>query len=196
MKKHYLLFTFLLCLTATACGSSQRAQEDTAVTLADISSDHRVCSDAVYWEFSYEELQEKADVIARVQVLDELSSANSYTKSDENGLIASFCSARQVQPLEIYKNTIGLDEDQPFLVQEDAAIYLFNGEYYYDSLNDQTPLAKGDTYILYLQKQENALDNTLVIMSGENGTISIDNPDENEAYSEIAEQTLDEYHIQ
>ena len=90
MKKHYLLLTFLLCLTATACGSSQRAQEDTAVTLADISSDHRVCSDAVYWEFSYEELQEKADVIARVQVLDELSSANSYTKSDENGLIASF----------------------------------------------------------------------------------------------------------
>lgn len=199
MKKHNLLFTFLLCmlcLTATSCGESQSAQKDTVITVADIASDHQLSSDALYWEFSYEELQEKADVIAKVQVLDELSSANSYTQADENGLIASFCSAREVQPLEFYKNSIGLDESQPFLVQEDAAIYLSNGEYFYDSLNDQTPLVKGDTYILYLQKQDNAIEGTLVIMSGANGTVHIENPDENEAHADIVEQTLEEYDVQ
>ena len=197
MKKSITLFLLAtMGCSLLACGKQDAATSSTAVGMNDISPENKISSDAAYWGYSFEELQEEADVIARVSVVDELTSENSYTQTDDSGLVSYAGSLREVKPLEIYKDNIGLNMDKTFLVQDDAAIYLSNGEYYYEALNDAIPLVKDDTYLLYLQKQENSFEHALVIMSGYNGKIHLENPSECEQYNDIVQKTIQEYHLE
>ncbi len=195
MKK--VISVVLLCAMCCCLISCNKKQADKEVVkLDDISQNHRINSDAVYWPFSFDELQEEADVIARVQVMDELTSDNTHVQKDDEGHVALVCSAREVKLLEAYKDTIGLTADSTFLVQDDAGIYLSDGEYIYSTINDAVPLVKGDTYILYLQKQANSIEDILVIMSGYNGMIHLENPYESPDFTDIVDKTFEKYNIE
>lgn len=133
-------------------------------------------------------------MIVKVKVLDELTSENSLTDyEDENGWVTRFCSVRSVQALEFYKNETELLVGDTFSVQQEAAIYLSNGEYFMNSLNGEAPLIKEHTYILYLQEADTSMSGELVIMSGENGLIHLEDLTEDQQFIDITVKTLAEF---
>ncbi len=202
MAKNKLKCIFLYCcifLFVGGCGKPQpsdkaESAESDMITVENIAPDHILNSDALYWSYTYEELKEKADAIVKVKVLDDLTLENSLADYEsENGWVTNFCSARSVQALEFYKNETGISMGDTFLVQQEAAIYMSNGEYFMNSLNGETPLLRDNTYILYLQKADTSMSGELVIMSGENGLIHLENLTEDQQFIDITVKTLAEF---
>lgn len=195
MKKKIIgLLVVTTFILFTGCSHKQTEGRETKnVTINDVLPENRLNTDANYWEYSFEELQEVSDVIVKVQVTDELSLNNSREVIDSNGDVAYGCSVRQVTPIKFYKNALDIDEDASILVQDDAAIREMNGKYYFEAINDTVPLVQGDTYILYLQKQDHSFDDSLVIISGDSGKIHLDNPYENNCDKAIIDKTLEKY---
>ncbi len=202
MKKNkfkWMLLGCCMCFLIGACGRGQsankaEAQENEVITVENIAPERILNSDAMYWGYTYEELKESSDAIAKVKVLDDLTSENSFADyDDENGWVIRFCSARSVQALEFYKNETDLWVGDVFRVQQNAAIFPSNGEYFMDSLNGEEPLVRGETYILYLQKDSIAMSGELVIMSGENGLIHLENLTEDQKFFDITVKTLAEF---
>ncbi len=95
--------------------------------------------------------------------------------------------------LELYKNETELSVGDAFLVQQEAAIYLSNGEYFMNSLNGEMPMLRDNTYVLYLQKADTSMSGELVIMSGENGLIHLENLTEDQKFNDIIVKTLAEF---
>ncbi|MGR6907345.1 hypothetical protein [Lysinibacillus capsici] len=124
--------------------------------------------------FEYNEIVDIADVIALVQVKDELSESNSTVVYEENSpSIMYHYATREVEVLEYYKNDLDLGSNIKF--NESAAITAQN-EYLH--VEEYTALQKGEKYIVYLSKN-NGL-NELSIISRNNGKINLDNFSENE----------------
>lgn len=124
--------------------------------------------------FEYEDLVDEADIIALVQVKDELSKNNSTIVYEENSpSIMYHYATREVEVLEYYKNDLNLGSNIKF--NESAAITAQN-EYLH--AEEYTALQKGEKYIVYLSKN-NGLDE-LSIISRNNGKIDLDDFSENE----------------
>lgn len=194
-----MLLGCCMCFLIGGCGEGQsankaEAQENEVITVENIAPERILNSDAMYWGYTYEELKENADVIVKVKVLDDLTSGNSLADyENETGWVIRFCSARSVQVLELYKNETELSVGDTFLVQQEAAIYLSNGEYFMNSLNGEMPMLRDNTYILYLQKADTSMSGELVIMSGENGLIHLENLTEDQKFIDITVKTLAEF---
>ena len=195
----WMLLGCCMCFLIGGCGEEQsvdkkEALESNVITVEDIAPERILNSDALYWGYTYEELKESSDAIVKVKVLDDLTSENSLADYDDaNDWIIRFCSARSVRALEFYKNETELSVGDTFKVQQNAAIFLSNGEYFMDSLNGEEPLVRGETYILYLQKDSIAMSGELVIMSGENGLIHLENLAEDQQFIDITVRTLAEF---
>lgn len=144
-KLSVLCFMFCLQLFFCSCG------KDAKITSSDIPNENKISIQTDKVIYTDEELKEESAIIAKVEVLDELSSENSLTDyNEEYGMVIRFCAVRSVRVLEVYKNDRELAAGDELQIQESCAIYEMDGEYYQDTMDDIPPLQKGDTYILFL----------------------------------------------
>lgn len=139
--------------------------------------------------YSLEDLQEEALVIARVKVLDSISSENSHMMhSNVGGMtgIGGFYSERRVEVIEYYKNE--LDPNAKELVIRDAVALEEDGTLH--TINENRPIEKDADYIVFLTYAYE--DVGLGIMSADNGVFALENPGESR-FSSLQEEVLAEY---
>ncbi len=133
--------------------------------------------------FQYNEFVDEADVVALVEIKDELSENNSTVVYQENTpLIQYHYATREAEVLEYYKNDLGLDSNIKF--NEPAAITEKNE---FLRVDEYTPFQKNQKYIVYLSKN-NAL-NELSVISGQHGLVNIDDFSAN-SYIDIAVKSI------
>lgn len=187
-KKSILYFLLCLQLCIFSCGKSVK------VTSADIPKENKLSCVAEFVTFPYEELKEESAIIAKVEVLDELSSENSLTDYDEGyGLMIRFCAVRSVRVLEVYKNDRELAVGDELQVQEPCAIYKLDGEYYQDTMDDTPPLQKGDTYILFLDDGTENMSGKPSIISCQNGMVELNKTISDDGFFDVSVKAIVEY---
>ena len=148
--------------------------------------DIAISADMEYFE--YDELNSYAQIIARVEVLDDLTETNSipvYADEDKSIVVAAIAK-RKIKILEYYKN----DEncaDAEMEVLECAAIV--DNCYYHNE--GYSPLEKGQTYILYMSND--TASGQYGIISDFNSVIKLEDPFEHVEYADIAFKSLVEY---
>lgn len=197
VNKYFIFLVICMQVIFCACGklTNQEEQEiQTKITSADVPQENEISSCGDYATFPYEELKEEAEIIAKVEVLDELSSENSLTGySEEYGMVVRFCAVRSVRALEVYKGDGELSDGDEFQVQESCAIYESDGEYYQEIINDVPPLQKGETYILFLDQGSENMSGKPTIISCNNGLVALSQPNSNDEYFDICVKSIVEY---
>lgn len=129
----------------------------------------------------YEELKADAKIIAKVEVLDDLSEDSGIVeKSGES--ILSFVSKRSIRVLEYYKNTPN-QEATEMVVLENAAI--IDGKYFHPEGCDA--LEKGNIYILFMSDE--TASGLFSIMNGIDGMVDLKDFDKS-GDDEIAVKSL------
>lgn len=192
--KKSIVLSWILCLQILFCAcGGQKTQAK--VTVDDIPKENRFSADAEYITYQYEELKEEAVTIAKVEVLDELSSENSLAEYyEEYGMVVRFCAVRSVRALEVYKTNGDLSAGDEFQVQECCAIYEMDGEYYQDTLDDTPPLQKGETYLLFLNNGgTDTMSGKPGIIGCENGIVELSQPSTNDEYFDVSVKAMVEY---
>lgn len=145
-RKKLFIFT-MICIILVLCA----CQKQVYITSEDVPEENKISTPTDRVIYTDEELQAESSIIAKVEVMDELSSENSLTEfSKEYGMVISFCAVRSMRILDIYKNDGELSVGDEFQVQEDCAIYETDGEYFMETMDDILPLQKGEIYLLYL----------------------------------------------
>jgi hypothetical protein len=197
VNKYFIFLFICMQLVFCACGkqTDQENQEiQTKITSADVPQKNKISSDAEYVTFSYEELKNEAAIVAKVEVLDELSSENSLINyNEEYGMVVSSCAVRSVRVLEVYKNNGELSEGNEFQVQESCAIYELDGEYYQETMDDTPSLEKGETYILFLDDGKESMSGKPSIVSCNNGMVALSRPNSDDEYFDICVKSIVEY---
>ncbi len=157
MRKKYIIMVVILAIAAISGTSIYFGIQNNekfiskTIYLEDVPEHNQISSDTDCVIYTDEELETEASIIAKVEVLDELSSKNSLKEYNEGyGMVIRFCAVRSVRILEVYKDNGDLSVGDEFQVQESCAIYEQDGEYYYETQDDIQPLKKGAEYTLYL----------------------------------------------
>lgn len=192
--KKGMVLSWILCLPIFFCAcAGQKTQ--VKVTLDDIPRENRLSADAEYITYQYEDLKEEAVTIAKVEVLDELSSENSLAEYyEEYGMVVRFCAVRSVRALEVYKTDGDLSAGDEFQVQECCAIYEIDGEYYQDTLDDTPPLQQGETYLLFLNNGgADTMSGKPGIIGCENGVVELSQPSANDEYFDVSVKAIVEF---
>lgn len=120
-----------------------------------------------YNEYNYIDLKEEASVIALVEVIDTLTEKSSKVFSNEFGEIVDYYSYRKVKVKEYYKCN-NLENQDNILILEKAA--LKEKDYYHPE--NYNSLEQGKEYILFLSPSN--VDDTLMIISGDNGVVPLE----------------------
>lgn len=95
--------------------------------------------------FEYEDLKNRADVIALVTMEDSLADAKANITYDETGeYIFDYYQSRKVKVIHYYKNDLGAEETLEVI--EPCAVY----EKQLWTLEGYEPMHKGETYLLFL----------------------------------------------
>lgn len=191
ISRYFILLCICTQMVLCACGSNEQQAK---VTSADIPKENKLSCVAEFVTFPYEELKEESAIIAKVEVLDELSSENSLTDyNEEYGMVIRFCAVRSVRVLEVYKNDRELAAGDELQIQESCAIYEMNGEYYQDTMDDTPPLQKGDTYILFLDDGTENMSGKPSIISCQNGMVTLSQPIEDDGFFDVSVKAIVEY---
>lgn len=172
MRKKYIIMLAVMVITAIlgiiiylGIHNNKKFISKT-VYFDDVPEHNRISSDTDCVIYTDEELETEASIIAKVEVLDELSSKNSLKEYHKGyGMVIRFCAVRSVRILEVYKDNGKLSAGDEFQVQESCAIYEQDGEYYYETMDDIQPLKKGAEYILYLDSGADNMSGKPAIMS-------------------------------
>ncbi len=143
-------------------------------------------------EFDYNELKDYADVIAKIQVLDDLREDNSMVDVSSEGYITRFCGVRQVKVIEIWKNTLNRDIKDTLAVQELCAICRDGENKIQLIVNEREPLERGEEYILFLSGRY-SMSGELSIVSGENGMVELADVNCDSEYLDIKMKSIIEY---
>ena len=176
--KRILITLLLLCLLATcltACaGATEESEEGDEITI-----------EVDFTEFEYDLLKNATLVLARVEVLDDLSEENSVTETGEK---ATAYSMRKIRILDVYKDNSSkkYKKGDEIAVMESTAI--IDGKYVHAKGYDK--LAKGKKYILFMSDKSES--GKYSIISGNNGKIDLENISENPCF-DIAVKTLAEF---
>ncbi len=204
MQKRNLVvaISVLLCISSFVSGcrtegnsvhNTETNNTEITITESDIPDENKVSALAEYATYNYEGLKDKAVSIVKVEVLDELSLENSMVDcNEESGFPMRFCAVRKAEVLEVYKGDEELKPGDTISVQENTAIYEYNGEYYQTSIDDVQSLQKGGRYILFLNSGKNMSGNPGIV-GCKDGTIQLDElPQKDESY-DIAVKAIVEY---
>lgn len=178
MKKHVIIIGLLLAVafSMSSCGDNEK-------TLMDVP----VISD--YVQFDYSSLKNEAKIIAKVQVVDNLSTENTqliydpYEETQKS--IIGFVGMRKVKILELYKGTI-------FQVGETMEIIEPAGVTETQLLHDEgyQSMAKDGIYIVFLNNE--TASGKYGIISASNGIVDLNNPGYSK-YLDIEVKTIVEY---
>lgn len=197
INRFFVFLVICMQITFCACGkpvNQENEEIQTKIISVDVPQKNIISSDMDFVTFSYGELKAEAAIVAKVEVLDELSPENSITNySEEYGMVISSCAVRSVRVLEVYKSNGDLSEGDELGVQESCAVYESDGEYYQERVNDVPPLQKGGTYILFLDHGTENMSGKPSIISCNNGLVSLDQPNSNDEYFDICVKAIVEY---
>ncbi|AIQ54059.1 hypothetical protein [Paenibacillus sp. FSL R7-0331] len=152
------------------------------VTFDHISERNKPADVVVYGshaEYDYDDIVNRADVVALIKVNDELTKDNSTIVYLENSpLIKYHYASREAEVLEYYKNDLGLKDNIKF--NEPVAITP-NNEYIHSE--EYIAFEKDQKYIVFLSK-DNGL-NELSIIASNNGKVDLQDFSNNE-YQDVA----------
>lgn len=141
---------------------------------------------ASFQKFDYNELKNSSDVIALVEVKDDLTKNNSVINYAKNSpAIQGFYGRREVKVLKYYKDKRNLGKKLSII--EPAAITKKN-EYLH--CDEYSQMVKGNKYIVFLSDE--TASGELSVLSGSNGKINVSDFDNNEFY-EILVKSLVEF---
>lgn len=136
------------------------------------------------YEYSYEELKEDSQIIALIEVMDELTEKNSEELISQGYSIGSI-GRRQVKVLTYFKNEKNYGDILTIL--EPASI--INNQYIHPE--DYEKLKKGKEYFVFLS--DDTASEELSLMSACNGTFKMDNFNSNNRYFNLAVKSIIEY---
>lgn len=193
INKKKMIAPIAVLLTTLGIYVYSKSDDETNVVPSDLIDIEVQGSFAV---FSYEELQDIADIVALVEVNDNLSVNNStvlYADEESNDM-SGFYGEREVRVIEYFKNDIGSGE---ILTLIEPAVITEKNEYIHSE--DYEKLEKGQQYLVFLSNDTPS--KQLSIISASNGKVDVLNPEDNvfedialEANEELnAAQVLEEY---
>lgn len=152
-----------------------------------------VTSQGDFIQYDYDELKSASKVIAKVEVMDDLTESNSHLTYDEQleqPLISEYYASRKVKLIDVYKSSVQLPADGELEIIELAAVTA--GQYLH--AEGYSAMEKGQTYVVFLS-DDNASGN-LSVISINNGIFDISGlneaQEENEYY-DIAVKALVEF---
>lgn len=141
-----------------------------------------------YSIYDFNELKEKAQVIAIIEVNDDLNVDNSVVLyNDTNHSIEGFWAKRNVSVIKYIKNQF--DSKSSLSIIEPAAITR-NSELL--KTVDYEELKKGERYLVFLSNEN--LSNQLSIISANNGKFNMENFEENK-FPDVFEQANNEFSL-
>lgn len=182
MKRIILFFALqFLVITLWGCGTDE--------VIMDLSKLEEVSLETDMQYFDYNNLEKEADIIAKVIILDNLTSENSmanYMDVGKESYLVSALSKRSVRVLEYYKNNSGTDAEE-LEVLEGAAVV--GNQYIHDE--GYEPLKQGKVYIIYLSNETASGEYGLI--SGSNSVVDIEAPIDDMQYADISVKTLVNY---
>lgn len=179
MKKIMIIVFMLGCLSLCSCGTDKTDLSK----LEDISI---ACDMA---EYNFQELEKEADIVAKIEVLDDLTPENSevaYIDLEDERFITSAISRRKLKVIEYYKNNSGEDKTQLSVIDGAAIVEncLYHNEGYY-------PLEKGGIYIVFLSNDTASGEYSLI--SDLNSLVDVESPFDDESFAEIKVKSLVKY---
>ncbi len=136
------------------------------------------------YQFSYEELKSHSQIIALIQVMDELTEANSEAFISEGYTVGNI-GRRQCKVLKYFKDERNYGET--LTVLEPASV--IDNQYIHPE--DYDKLEKDNIYLVFLCDE--TATNELSLMSAYNGTFDVDNLDEMDEYYDLAIKAIVEY---
>ncbi|KAB1440694.1 hypothetical protein [Candidatus Galacturonibacter soehngenii] len=142
-----------------------------------------------YAELEYNELEDKAEIIALIKVKDNLSEKNSYFTYDniEGKYLVGYYGERDVEVLKYYKSEN--QEAKKLNIIEPAAIK--DNIYYHNE--DYSKMVMGNEYIVYLST-ENA-SGKYSIMAGSTGITKVNKVNEIEDYEDVTSLYDEEHNL-
>lgn len=181
MIKRLTILSIIICMVASLAACSS----DTKQTTNEAVKEHITQADMEL--FDYEALKEKAKVVVKVSVMDDLTEQNSrfiYDEYDDDHPILDYYALRKVQISEIYKDELNIVKDKISIAEaaamEDKTVYHYEG---------YEPLKKGGSYILFLDNDTEP--KHLSIISCENGRVDLDHIEKSkDMFYEIATKAL------
>lgn len=167
-----IIMIIVLTTALTACKNNEQYVEDVPML-------------GSFAEFNYEELENYAKIIAKVQITNTLNEDESYTINDpETGSMGGFYGKRTCKVLEYYKDTTGKYEEE-FSFIEAAAI--IDGRYFH--IEGYEALKEGNEYIVFLSDETASKD--MSIISCNNGVVRLAPEEKSMNYSDIAEKAIE-----
>ncbi len=183
MKRILTLSICLLCIVFVfvSCGAENSAKE----------SNHEIVTQGDLIQYDYDELTAAAKIIAKVEVLDNLSDDNSTLYYDaydaDPDSIVGYCSKREVRVVEVYKGSEYVKAGDSLKIIESAAI---SGNSYFHS-EGYTAMVQGNTYLVYLNNDTASQE--MSIMSCSNGRVNLTDPQEDTDHLDIVVKSLAEF---
>lgn len=138
--------------------------------------------DYEFHHFTYDELKEEADVIARVKVEDELTEESSFEiVSHKSKELAGVFAERRCSVIEYYKDETGNNLKELTIIEPAGVI-----DGVINHMGSYMCLDKGVEYILFLSIDQTT--GSRCVMSGNNGVVRLEDSNwENPEFLEIAE---------
>lgn len=152
------------------------------------SEPEQITIDCDFQSFTFDELNEEADIIVRVKVADELTEENSFEiVSRESGDTAGIFAERKCIAVEYYKDETGRNAEELTVIEPAGVI-----DGVINRMGSYMSLDKDTDYVLYLRVDPDT--GNKYIISGNNGVVRLDGSDwVNWEFPEIAEETVKDY---
>lgn len=145
--------------------------------------------------YTYEELKERADVIVKVKIKDELTKENSVYKEAEpsayNNSDTGWCySLREAEVLEVYRGAEDWKVGDTKKIQDACAIIPEGNRWFLYIFDEYEPPEKDTTYLLFLENGTRS--GKPAIINYGNGSVNLDEPEKN-PYPDIAKAAIQEF---
>lgn len=186
MKSKILTGTLVVAMAISlfACGD-----QDTSALgkLEDVS----VQGDCI--QYDYDELKAASKVIAKVEIMDDLTETNSHLTYDEQleqPVVSDFYSTRKVKLIDVYETSLELPENGEIEIIERTAVT--DGQYLH--AEGYSAMEKGKTYVVFLSDETASGD--LSVISRNNGifdVVGLNEAQEENEYYDIAVKALVEF---
>ena len=151
----------MMSFSVFACG------EPNASSLGNLE-DVAVQGDCI--QYDYDELKAEAKVIAKVEVMDDLTEANSHLTYDEqleHPAVSDFYATRKVKLIDVYKTSLELPDNGEIEIIERTAVA--DGQYLH--VEGYSAMEKGQTYLVFLSDE--TASGELSVISRNNGIFDI-----------------------
>lgn len=176
-KKNVIIMLLLILILINIINYKKEINYEQITLATDLDNNSEASIKCDYIEVNYSELFNMADIIALIEVKDNLTSNNSFMIFDNitNKTIVGYYAERKVEVKQYYKTN--KNKVKNLTIIEPAVIY--DNTYIHNE--DYDKLLKGEEYIVYLSTDNSS--NKLSVIAGSAGVTKVNGGQNFEKYS-------------